>query len=188
MTLQLFPEVPTQRLMDTLLPDLNVAKITNPVLEVLPQLPGMGWASCAPQHRNLKLRQAFGGAENTVLLEHIAHAKRFIQEHIKAYVDGFLPTILRKIKYAIDKVKIVKYFFQLLATLSYLENLIRQEIAMALNWANRNIAVLNYLATQITPGALATAAEQTLRTTRERVQADIAQQITENGQMLSCLV
>lgn len=188
MTVRLFPEIPSQRLVDTLLPDINIAKITNPVLQVLPQLPEMGWQQCAPQHRNLKLRQAFGGCENTVLLEHVAHAKRFIQEHIKAYVDGFLPTILRKIKYAIDKVKIIKYFFRLLATLSYLENLIRQEIAMALNWANANIAMLNYLATQITPEGLATEAEKTLKTTRERAQTDIAQQITENGQMLACLV
>lgn len=188
MSVQLFPGNPTQRLVDTLLPDISVAKITNPVLNVLPQLPEMGFDTCAPQHRNLKLRQAFGGLQNTALLEHVAHAKRFIQEHIKAYVDGFLPTVLRKIKYAIDKVKIIKYFFRLLATLNYLENLIRQEIAMAINWATENIAHLNYLATQITPEGLATEAEKTLKVTRERVLTDIAQQITENGQMLTCLV
>ncbi|MBI3654080.1 MAG: hypothetical protein HY231_23870 [Acidobacteria bacterium] len=185
---KLYDAEPVQRLVDVVLPRTSAAVMNNPVLQALRQLDEFGWKGCTPQHRNLKMRQSFSHLSNAALVEHIAHAKRFIMEHVRAYIDGFLPTILRKIKYAIDKVKIIRYIIRLVATLNYLSQLIAHEIALANQWARENLLNLEYAINQVSPAHLRTAAERELVSTLNRAKSKIEQQIVENTQMLTCLV
>lgn len=188
MAVKIFPDSPVQRLVDTVIPRASIASVTNPILQKLPQIAEFGWANCTPQHRNLKLRETFASVGNAQLVEHIGHAKRFIKEHIQAYIDGKLPTIIRKLKYAADVLKIVRYIVRIVATLTYLENLIRREIALANQWANENILLIEYAINQITPPGLRTAAEAKLVETLMRAKQDIQRQINENNQMPACLI
>jgi 2-polyprenyl-3-methyl-5-hydroxy-6-metoxy-1,4-benzoquinol methylase len=162
--------------------------MNNPVLRALPQIDQFGWANCTPQHRNLKMRQTFGHIGNMQLLEHIAHAKKFIKEHIQAYIDGKLPTVIRKVKYAADVLKLLKYLIRLVATLNYLANLIAHEVALANQWAQENLLHIDFALSQITPAGLRTAAEAELVTTLNRAKQKIQQQINENGATLECLI
>lgn len=185
---KIYPTAPVRRLLDTVVPRTSSAVMNNPLVTVLRQLDEFGWRNCTPQHRNLKMRQSFGHIGNMQLLEHIAHAKRFIKEHVQAYVDGFLPTFIRKVKYALDKLKIVKYMVRLVATLNHLAKLIANEIALANLWAQENLLHIEYGINQVTPEGLRTAAEQELVGTLIRAQQKIIQQINENNATLACLV
>jgi hypothetical protein len=134
------------------------------------------------------MRETFGYIGNMQLLEHIAHAKRFIKEHVQAYIDGKLPTVIRKFKYAADVLRIVRYMVRLVATLNFLEQLVAHEIALANQWANENLLHIDYAINQLTPAGLRTAAEQELAATLERAKQKIQQQINENNATLACLI
>ena len=188
MPVQIFRGNPTQRLMDTVIPRASLASVTNPVLQKLPQVIEFGWANCTPQYRNWKMRESFGDVGTAQLVEHIGHAKRFIKEHIQAYIDGKLPTVIRKAKYAADVIKAIRYCVRIVATLNHLEQIILQEIALAIQHANENLAHIEYALNQVTPAGLRTAAEEQLVATLTRAKQDIEQQITENGMMPACLI
>jgi hypothetical protein len=185
---KIYPNNPVQRLMDTIVPRTLEEKITNPVLNKLPQIAEFGWANCTPQHRNWKVRETFGDIGAAQLVEQIGHAKRFIKEHIVAYIDGYLPTFIRRVKYALDVVKIIRYAVRIVATLNFLESVIRREIALANQWAAENIAHINYALSQVTPAGLRTAAEEAKVLVLERAKQSIQQQINENPQMTACLI
>jgi hypothetical protein len=185
---QIYPTAPVRRLLDTVIPRTSSAVMNNPFLNALRQIPEFGWNGCTPQHKNLKMRQSFGHIGNVQLLEQIAHAKRFIKEHIQAYIDGFLPTFIRKIKYALDKLKLIRYIIRLVATINHLQQLISQEIALANQWATENLLHIDYALSQITPAGLRTTAEEELVGTLNRAKDKISQQIAENTSTLTCLI
>lgn len=185
---KIYPTQPVKRLLDTIIPRTSSAVMNNPVLKALPQIVEFGWHTCTPQHRNLKMRQTFGHIGNANLLEHIAHAKRFIKEHVQAYIDGKLPTLIRKFKYAADVLKIVRYMVRLVATINYLQQLIAHEIALANRWAGENLLHIEYAINQITPAGLRTAAEQELVAMLNKSKQKIQQQINENNATLACLI
>lgn len=184
----IYPTDPVRRLLDTVIPRTSAAVMNNPVLQALPQLAEFGWRGCTPQHRNLKMRQSFGHIGNMQLLEHIAHAKRFIKEHVQAYIDGKLPTLIRKFKYAANVLKMLRYIIRLVATLNYLQQLVAHEIALANAWANENLLHIDYALNQITPAGLRTAAETELVATLNRAKQKIVQQINENNATVACLI
>jgi hypothetical protein len=188
MSVSIFPESSVRRFVDTVIPRASLATISNPVLQKLPQIVGFGWANCTPQHRNHKLRESFAGVGNAHLVEHIGHAKRFVEEHVKTYIDGKLPHAIRKLKYALDVLKIIRDMERIVATLHYIETLIRREIALALAWARENLLMINFALNQITPAGLRTAAERELAVMLQRAQTDIQRQIAENAQMVACLI
>src|SRR5689334_16864400 len=97
-----FPPDPVHRLQNTIVPDALTSGISNPLVRRLSQIPGFGNETCTPQAAAIKLRESFDSIPAPALIEHCAHAKRWVREHITAYIDGKLPTAIRKFKYAAD--------------------------------------------------------------------------------------
>src|SRR5260370_21436072 len=112
MTTVLYPPAPVRRLGDLELPPGFSVDVLNQGFIPLPQIPGFGWHSCVPRHSGRKLQEAVDGVPKWHLLQHVAHAKRWVIEHIVTYLDGKLPVFLRKPKFVYDEIKIVQYVEQ----------------------------------------------------------------------------
>jgi len=179
---------PVQRLVDTVIPRGGVANLTNPVLRRLSQIPEFGNSQCTPQMAGIKLRESFNSIPAPHLIEQVAHAKRWIKEHLISYIDGYLPTILRKVKYAHDVIKIIQYAARIVATLRFLESLLAQEVALANAWARECDLLVNFALQNLSPAGLRSQAEAETKEVLERARQDIAQQIEENLQHLECLI
>ncbi len=185
---QQYPPNPVQRLVDTRIPDINVERVNNPVLQKVLQLPEFGWHNCTPQMAGVKLRDSFEHIPMPHLVEQVGHAKRWIKEKITTYVDGALIYFLRHAKFIIDCLRIIQYAVRLVATLNYIISLINMEIARAQAWANECIALVGFAKRELTPAHLRTEAERVLAAKLDQAAANISQQITENAANVACFI
>lgn len=182
-----FPPNPIKRLVDTRIPDINVADVLNPTLLRMPQIPGFGWgANCTPQMAAVKLRESFAHIPAPHLVQNIAHAKRWIKEKITTYVDGALIYFMRHVKFAIDVLKIIQYAVRIVATLNYVISLLNKELALAAAWASECTALVAFAKSELTTGALATESERILAQTLDTATAAISKQVAENSAHLAC--
>ncbi|MEW6209821.1 MAG: hypothetical protein AB1631_15765 [Acidobacteriota bacterium] len=185
---KIFPQAPIQRLVNTHIPDGLNGNITNPLVSRLHQIPGFGNEQCTPQMAGIKLRESFASVPAPALIEHCAHAKRWVKEHITSYIDGKLPTIIRKFKYAADIIKIIRYIARVVATLNFLVSLLRKELALALAWAQEMDAFIEFAESNLTPAGLRTQAEQETAAGLARARQSIARKVQESTQSLACLI
>ncbi|HKV39583.1 MAG TPA: hypothetical protein VJX67_10245 [Blastocatellia bacterium] len=189
MTVKQFPTGPIQRLQNLPIPRADVADFSNPVVLKLIQVATFGWSpSCSPSRAGQKINTAFGHVSQPHLIEHVAHCKARVEEHIETYIDGELPVWLRKPKYVLDVARVIQKMIQIVATYNYYRSLLVQEVALANAWAGECDALVGLAQATMTPAGLRTASEQALVPVLNRATADISQQIQENGSSTSCLI
>lgn len=181
-------ENPVRRLQNNIVPDLSGAQITNPIVRRLMQIPGFGNGTCTPQMAGIKLRESFASIPAPTMIQNIAHAKRWVHEHIITYVDGFLPTIIRKFKYLADLKKLIQLVARIVATLRFLQALVQREVALANAWARECVALIDFAERTLTPAGLQTEAESEMVTIFNRAKASINQQVSENNENVACLI
>lgn len=182
-----FPLAPVKRLVDTHIPNINVADINNPVVQRLLNIPRFGF-NCTPQMAAIKLRSSFAHVPAPHLIQDVAHAKSWITEHLITYIDGQLPDSLRKPKFIIDHKRQIQYAARIVATARLLIAMLSEEIQLANAWANECNALVAFAKAELTPGNLRTEAEQLLANQLDVAAAAISQQIAENTQNLKCLL
>jgi len=184
----LFPPSPVRRLGDLGLPTGVNIDCINRAFIPLPQIPGFGWAGCTPRHSGRKLQEGVNGQTKWDLMQEVAHAKRWIIEHVTSYTDGKLPHFPRAVKFAMDVIKILIYIEQVVATANFYLSLLQQEYA----WAARNIAEANALLafgqSLLTPQGLRTAAEIELAAVWAQASKDLARQASQNAADKACLL
>lgn len=169
-------------------PLIDVAVAANKVLEKLPQVPELGWKSCIPRDAGRRLKEHLNGIQKYAILEHIAHAKRRIEENIIQYIDGELPVWLRAPKYAYNALKKIQYALRIVATAFFLKSLLEEEVALANHYCEEGIALIEFAEATLTPAGLRTQAEQELAIVWIKARADLQSQIAQNGDSLSCLI
>src|SRR5580693_6890610 len=59
MTVQIYPQNPTARFVDSVVPQGSVAAMANPVVQKLIQLAQLPFSGCTPQNAGIKLRESF---------------------------------------------------------------------------------------------------------------------------------
>ncbi|HEX8184724.1 MAG TPA: hypothetical protein VF747_08225 [Blastocatellia bacterium] len=186
---QIYPDNPVQRLVNTKIPSADVADLHNPILQRVLQLPEFGSGSgCTPQMAGVKLREAFAHIPAPHLAQDVAHAKRWIKEKITAYIDGELIVFLRKPKYVVDVIRIIQYAARLIATLNYIRSLLIKEVELANAWALECDALVSFAAATISPAGLRNQAEQVLIGELDVAAQAIGQQAEENSAHVACLI
>jgi hypothetical protein len=174
-------------MVDTHIPNINVADATNPVVQHLLNVPRFGF-NCTPQMAAIKLRSSFAHVPAPHLIQDVAHAKSWITEQLITYIDGQLPDWLRKPKFIYDHKRQIQYAARIVATARLLIAMLNQEVALANAWANECSALVGFAKTELTTGNLRTEAESLLANQLDVAQAAINQQIEENTQNLKCLL
>lgn len=177
-----------RRLMDVVLPEGIISEHRNPVLDKLRQLPEFGWHNCTPQDLGQALMESFDAVNSFSLLEHAANAKRWIEEHIKAYILSKLPWIIRKIKIPIDVIKIIQFTARIVATVKFLISLIQKAIALANKFIDEGLALIAFAKTSLGPSGLRTQAEKQFDLILDRAVEDLNKQLGFNGQTTQCLI
>jgi hypothetical protein len=183
-----YPHNPVQRLLDTKIPNINVADLHNPVLAKVLQIPEFGWRNCTPQMAGVKLRESFAHIPAPTLVQNVGHAKRWIHEKITTYIDGELIVYLRKPKYILDCIRVIQYAARIVATLRWLEALLAKEVALSNAWAAECHAIVDFAKATVTPAGLRNQAEQVLLPELDVAKAAITQQIGENSANIACLI
>lgn len=181
-----FPIPAKQRLQDTRIPSIDVSDPLHPALQKVPQIPGFGYANCTPQDMGRKLQQSMDGVNKHSLMQNVAHAKRWVREKVTAYVDGYLPTWLRRPKYVADVARLIQYFRGAVATARFLESLRAQEIAGANHYIDEANAMITLAESTLTPEGQMTAAERELATVLRQAKTDLGKQGAENQSELRC--
>jgi hypothetical protein len=188
MTVQIFPPSARQRLQDTIIPLAHVEQAINKTLASWPQVPELGWRNCVPKDAGRRLKEHVDGQTCYDLLEHIAHAKRRVKENLTQYLDGKLPIQIRRVKYELDKVKVLQYARRFAATAVLLKSILEKEVELANAYLNQGEAIVSWAESNLTPAGLRTQAEQTVAEVWERVKQDLAMQKDQNSQSLQCLI
>jgi hypothetical protein len=188
MPVQIFPPAARQRLQDTVVPLAHVEQAINKTLASWPQVPELGWRNCVPKDAGRRLKDHVDGQTVYDLLEHIAHAKRRVQENLTQYLDGKLPIHIRRVKYELDKVKVLQYARRFAATAVLLKSIVEKEVELANGWLNQGEAIVNFAQSNLTPAGLRTQAEETVALVWQQVQADLTMQKSQNAQSLQCLI
>src|ERR1041384_65418 len=183
-----YPQNPVQRLLDVQIPDINVAQLHNPVLAKILQLPEFGFQGCTPQMAGVKLGESFAHIPAPHLVQDVAHAKRWIREKLTADIDGELIVFLRKPKYILEVIRIIQYATRLIATLRFIEALLKKEVALANAWGSECKALVSFAKATVTPAGLRTEAERIVIERLDVAHAAIDQQISENGSNIACLI
>ncbi|HEY6332760.1 MAG TPA: hypothetical protein VI756_25780 [Blastocatellia bacterium] len=187
-TSDIFHAGQVQRFMDSAFSPAFLAINTNPILARLPQFIGFGsGAGCTPQHAGEALRDSLRHINSYDLLEHAAQARKWIDEHTIVYVQGKLPYWLRAPLFVIDLIKLLIWVAQLIATVMFLINLIRQEIEEAMFMINQANALVNFVLQSLSPAGLRTAAEKDIAILSQQAIRDLAAQAGMHGQTLACL-
>jgi hypothetical protein len=183
-----YPQAARIRLQRVEKPLIDVEHAANKVLASLPQVPELGWHNCIPKDPGRRLKEHLDGIKKYDLLEHVAHAKRRIEENIRQYIDGKLPVWLRAPKYAYNAIKKVQYALRIVATAFFLKSLIEEEIALANHYCNEGLLLIGFAESNLTPAGLQTQAEQELVRVWQKARADLLSQITQNTASLDCII
>lgn len=185
---KMYPVPSVRRLQIPPIPRLDVTEAGNKVLAGLPQVPELGWHNCTPKDAGRRLKEHLDGIKKYELLEHIAHAKRRIEENIRQYIDGKLNDWVRPWKYAYNAIQKIKYALRLVATALFLKSLLEQEVALANHYCSEGIAIINFAQANLTPEPLRTQAEREMARVWEKQLADLTSQIAQNNASLECLI
>lgn len=188
MNVKVYPPTAKQRLMDTVVPLANVERATNKVLAAIPQVPGIGWGNCVPKDAGRRLKEHLDGQSKYSLMEHIGHAKRRCIENVTQYIDGKLPVWIRRVKYELDRIKVLQYAAQLVGTAKFLRSLLQKEVELANHYCNEGIAIVNFAESNLTPAGLRTQAEHEVAAVLQQARADLESQIEQNNASLECLI
>ncbi|MGH9821735.1 MAG: hypothetical protein ACREDR_00530 [Blastocatellia bacterium] len=185
----IFHDGQVTRFMDAVFPSSIIAQHTNPILSKLPQFVEFGSGNgCTPQHFGMALRNSLADTNAPDLLEHAAHAKKWLDDALIQYIDGELPVWLRAPKFAVDAVKALQWAARVIATVKFLIQLLQQEIEEANHFINRSMALVQFAQSTISPEGLRTAAERDLVTIFAQAVTDLQQQQQQNQQTLQCLI
>ncbi len=185
---KIFKTQPMHRLVDNPIPNLSIADSKMPRLPRPIQNPEMGWNSqCTPTRAGRKINEYIDGQFKFNLLQNIAHAKRWIKEKIRGYIDGFLPTWLRKIKYKIDAVKLGIYIRRLVATYNFWRSVVNKEVDLANNHIGQCKAIINYGKQTLSPSGLRAEFENEIAEIWNNALSDLDKQTEENNQS-RCLI
>jgi hypothetical protein len=185
---KVFKSAPKHHLVDNPLPNLSILDAKMPHLPWMLQNPEMGWnASCVPTRAGRKVNEFVDGQGKFHLVQNIAHAKRWITEKVRGYIDGYLPTWLRRPKYALDVIKLLRYIRRLVATYNFWQAVVNKEIDLANNYIAQCQAVINYGKTTLSPASLRSEFENEIAEIWDNAINDLNKQVEENNRS-RCLI
>ena len=189
MSRKVFKPTPKHRLIDhNPLPDLATLDSLNPQLPFLKQNPNFGWnAACTPTRAGRKVNDFVDGQRKLSLVQHIAHARMWVQQQISDMITCYLPTFIRKIKLSVKVIQLGRKLRQLVATYNFWRTVIEKEIAFANHYINQSNAVIGYAKSNLSPAALRAEWENEVAEILDQAIADNLRQITENDQS-KCLI
>jgi hypothetical protein len=188
MTVQIYPQNPTARFIDSVVPQGSVAPMANPIVQKLIQLAQLPFSGCTPQNAGIKLRESFAHINPNSLLQHIAQAERWVIEHVISYISGEMPVWLRAPAWAIKALLIIQYALQLVANLLYLASILAHEVALMDAFIGESLLFASHIASTITSGGLRTRWETDLVQTIATAQAAANQAANEKHANQACLI
>jgi hypothetical protein len=179
---------PRHRLVPSELPEIDVTRSLNPQVPFPVQIDEFGWGRpCAPSRAGRKMEDLIDGQKKYQLIQHVSHVKRVVMEKVRQYVDGYLPTLIRKVKYAADLVRMLRWFYRAVATMRYYQGLANKSVALANHYIGQSKMLIAFGESTITQGALKTIWETELEECWATAKAELTRQANENNQSNNCI-
>jgi hypothetical protein len=135
----------------------------------------------------VKLRESFAHIPAPHLIQDVAHAKSWCVEHVISYIDGEEIVFIRHLKYAVDVIRMLQLFAQMVSTLEFVLALLQKEVSLANAYANEGLLLVAFGRQSLSPAGLRTAAEQAVDSVLSFAANSISQQISETTQAVACL-
>lgn len=176
-----YKTAPRKRLANLPVPEIDVTDNNNPNLPRLGQVPEMSWNNAVPTCATLKGQSFQDGRRLYDLIQHVGHAKRIVEEKVRQYVHGYLPTCLRKFLYAVDLVRMLIWFARAAADKRHKEAVIARDVARANHYIDKGLVTIAHGETTLSPPAQRPQWENDLAEVWEKAKPDMMRQKVENS-------